>query len=292
MKNTMIKFLCFLACAYIYLPVVVFAQNLTVIGIGKVGLCLALSLEDAGYDVLGVDVSADYVSSINMKTYRSFEPYVDEYLKNSKNFRATTSLQEGLNFSDICFIMVSTTIGTDSYDYSVISKLLSEINTQRIANKHIVICSTHSPGFIKNVAIPLLKDCTNVTVSYNPPFIAQGEIFNGIIKADMVLIGEGTQEIGSILEKIYKKVCHSDSYIARMSVESAEITKLGLNCFLTAKIALANLIGDVASATPGADPFAILNAIGKDQRIGSKYIRPGYGFGGPCFPRDNRALGN
>ena len=204
----------------------------------------------------------------------------------------STSLKEGLAFSDLCFILVSTTVGTDSYDYSALSGLLTEINAHAVSNKNFVICSTHSPEFIQNTAAPLLRDCANATVSYNPPFIAQGEIFNGIRKPDMVLIGEGSPEAGELLESIYKRVCLNFPYIARMSVKSAEIAKLGLNCFLTAKIALANLIGDIADETPGADKFAILNAIGKDQRIGSKYIRPGYGFGGPCFPRDNCALGN
>jgi UDPglucose 6-dehydrogenase len=282
------RLICLMFCACASL----FGQSVTVIGIGKVGLCLALSLEDAGYHVLGVDVSSSYVSEINAKTLRSSEPHLNEYLMNSRNFRATTSLKEGLAFSDLCFLLVSTTIGTDSYDYSALVKLLTEINTHAVVGKHLVICSTHAPEFIQNTAIPLLADCVDTTISYNPPFIAQGEIFNGIRIPDMVLIGEGSQEAGELLEGMYKKVCLNSPYIARMSVQSAEITKLGLNCFLTAKIALANLIGDIADETPGADKFAVLNAIGKDQRIGSKYIRPGYGFGGPCFPRDNCGLGN
>ena len=67
---------------------------------------------------------------------------------------------------------------------------------------------------------------------------------------------------------------------------------MAVNCFITAKIAFANLVGDIADETPGADKYEILQAVGKDQRIGVKYLSPGYGFGGPCFPRDNRALGN
>jgi UDP-glucose 6-dehydrogenase len=76
-----------------------------------------------------------------------------------------------------------------------------------------------------------------------------------------------------------------------MSPESAEITKLSINCFITMKISYANQIGDIADRTPGADKFAILRAVGADSRIGKKCVLPGYGFGGPCFPRDNRALG-
>jgi UDP-glucose 6-dehydrogenase len=76
-----------------------------------------------------------------------------------------------------------------------------------------------------------------------------------------------------------------------MSPSSAEITKLSVNCFITTKIAFANMIGDLADLTEGADKFDILSAVGCDKRIGHLYLKPGYGFGGPCFPRDNRALG-
>jgi UDPglucose 6-dehydrogenase len=77
-----------------------------------------------------------------------------------------------------------------------------------------------------------------------------------------------------------------------MSPESAELTKLSLNCFITMKIAYANAIGDIAAATPGADAAAILAAVGADSRVGAKCLQPGFGFGGPCFPRDNEALGH
>ncbi len=268
-----------------------FAQNVTVIGIGRLGISFALCLERAGYNVLGVDISPEYVSLINSKTFQSSEPHITEYLSQSENFKATISLEEGLNFSDICFIAVSTTRGTDAYNFTDLTKLLTDVSALDVSNKHIVITSTLFPGYIKDTALPLLKDCKNITVSYNPEFIAQGEIVRGTLEPDMVLIGEGSPEIGQRLEEIYHSLCTNEPYIARMSVASAEITKLSSNCFITMKIAYANLIGDIADETSGADKIAILNAAGKDKRIGSKYLRPGYGFGGPCFPRDNRGLG-
>lgn len=265
-------------------------NNATVIGIGKVGLTLALSLESGGYDVLGVDVSEQYVRNINSKNFSSKEPMIEDYLRNSKNFRATTSLKEGLDFSNICFILLSTTLGTDSYSFDTMIDLFREINRMKISDKHLVICSTVTPGFIRNKVIPELKDCSNITISYNPPFIAQGMIVNGLRYPDMVLIGAGSKEAGQLLRKIYQSVCLNSPYMAEMSVESAEIAKLALNCFVTAKIAFANLIGDIADESPGADKYDILKAVGRDTRIGSKYFTPGYGFGGPCFTRDNRAF--
>jgi nucleotide sugar dehydrogenase len=247
-----------------------------------------------GYQVLGVDLSSEYVSQINQKALVSDEPNVTDYLKSSKNFRATTSLKEGLEFSDVCFIVVptNTVLDIQSYDHNILSNLLSNINSYKVSGKHLVINSTVFPGYIKKTAYSLMKDCDRTTLSYNPEFIAQGDIIKGTINPDMVLIGEGSSTAGDVLQSIYETMCESSPFIARISIESAEITKLAVNCFITTKIAFANLIGDIADESPGADKESILHAIGKDQRIGSRNLKPGYGFGGPCFPRDNRALGN
>lgn len=268
-----------------------FSQNITVIGIGRLGLCVALSLEKAGHHVLGVDLSKEYVEKINTKNFKSSEPLVEELLAKSKNFSATVSLLEGMNFADLYLINVCTTRGEDAYDFSALESLLKEINRHKVCNKQIIINSTLFPGYISNVAIPMLHDCVNITVSYNPPFIAQGDIIRGFINPDMVLIGQANDDIGNTLEHIYRGMCGNDPFIARMSVESAEIAKLALNCYVTMKIAYANLIGDIADSTLNADKNAILNAVGYDQRVGSRCLLPGYGFGGPCFPRDNRGLG-
>lgn len=266
-------------------------ENITVIGIGRLGICFALCLEKAGYHVLGVDVSPSYVEKINNKTLESNEPLVSEYLRESKNFQATTCLEEGINFSDVILICVSTTFGTEAYNFEPLNNLLSNINSLNVENKSLVLNSTVSPGYIANTALPLLQNCKNTSFSYNPPFIAQGQIIAGLTKPDMVLIGQANEKIGATLTSIYKKIS-PDASIATMNVASAEITKLAVNCYITMKIAYANLVGDIADETPNAEKYKILNAVGKDTRIGSKYLLPGFGFGGPCFPRDNRGLGN
>ncbi len=267
-------------------------QKITVIGIGKIGLCYALCLERAGYRVLGVDLSQEYTDSLNRKTFRSLEPQVNEYLKDSRNFEATTSLKEGLDFSDVCFIAVPTNHlkGTDAYDPTPLTQLLQAIDNLEVSNKHLVISSTVPPGYIEKIGLPAIQNCKNTTLSYNPEFIAQGQIIGDLENPDVVLIGADSKEDGDILEAIQKKLCKNQPSIERMSTASAQIAKMALNCFVTAKIAFANLIGDIADETPGADKFAILGMLGKDSRVGSKYLKPGYGFGGPCFPRDNRAF--
>lgn len=137
----------------------------------------------------------------------------------------------------------------------------------------------------------LLEDCVRSTLSYNPEFIQQGDIIRGFLNPDMVLIGQGSEEAGDALHAMYDAVCDSTPVICRMSTASAEICKLSINCFITTKISFANMIGDIADRTVGAKKEDILRAVGSDSRVGLKCLRAGYGFGGPCFPRDNRALG-
>lgn len=268
-------------------------ESITIIGLGRLGLTMALCFENAGFSVLGVDIFQDYVDSINNKTFRSDEPLVNEYLQKNINLKATTSLAQGLSFSDIYFIVVDTPSGSqEAYDHSKLSKLLSNINKHKIANKHIVIACTIFPGYVKNIASYILRDCQNISISYNPEFIAQGSIITNFENPDMILIGEGSREVGDKLESIYGIICKNNPIIKRMSPESAEIAKLAVNCFITTKIAYANMIGEIADRTIGANKYDILAAVGADSRIGCKCLNPGYGFGGPCFPRDNRALGN
>ena len=270
------------------------SNKVTILGTGRLGIVTALVMERAGYEVLGVDIWPAMVDAINNKTYKNPEPKVEEYLKESKNFRATLDLDEAIAFSDLIYILVATPTGSGdkSYDHSALSKVLEQINRRKVHDKHVVVGCTVLPGYIRDTGRYLLRDCVNTTLNYNPEFIAQGAIVHGFENPDMVLIGEESKEAGDRIEAIYHKVTKTKPVIARMSAESAEITKLSLNCFITTKIAFANTIADIAAKTPNADAVSILRAVGADSRVGQKCILPGYGFGGPCFPRDNRALGN
>lgn len=269
-------------------------NSITVIGVGRLGLCTALCFENAGYNVCGVDINQEYVNSLNNKTFSSLEPQVNNLLHKSKNFVATCSLDEGLAFADLYYIMVDTpsTLNKEAYDHKNLNIVLLEINKRRVSNKHIIIGCTVFPGYIEATGRDLIKNCNNTTLNYNPEFIAQGNIVYGLQNPDIVLIGEESKEAGDVLETLYRNVCSNNPKICRMSPSSAEIAKLALNCFITTKIAYANVVGDIADQTPTADKFDILNAIGGDKRIGGLCLKPGYGFGGPCFPRDNRAFGS
>ena len=265
-------------------------QNVSVIGIGKLGLCFALTLEKAGYDVVGLDVSSEYVDLINSKDLSSDEQGVAETLAKSKNFKATTDLKETIKHSDVLYVVVATpSLENGRYDHSQVDNLVDNLLSlgKQKTNKHFVVCCTTMPGYCDSIT-EKMNDC-GYTVSYNPEFIAQGTILRDQSKPDMVLIGEGSNEAGNIIQDMYERMTSNEPRVCRMSPREAEITKISLNCFLTTKIAYANMVGDIVLAS-GGDPSKVLSAIGSDSRIGNKYLGYGYGYGGPCFPRDNRAL--
>lgn len=266
-------------------------NKITIIGIGKLGLCNALCLEKCGYNVMGIDINLEYVFQLNNKIFKSQEPYVNEYLTKSKNFIASTSLDEGLEFSDIIYICIQTPNGGNDkfYDHSHLSNLLSNINKKKIKNKNFIISCTVMPGYINTIAKKLLEDCYNCTVNYNPEFVAQGNIIKGYEYQDIILIGEDNINIGNIIEQIQIKLCKNNPTVCRMKPMEAEITKISINGFVTTKIAYANLIFDSCNNV-NANPNIVLNAIGHDTRIGNKYFNPGNSYGGPCFPRDTKAL--
>jgi nucleotide sugar dehydrogenase len=265
-------------------------KRLSVIGVGKLGLCFSLNLERCGYDIIGVDMHQDYVNLLNSKTLKSDEPYVEELLLKSSNFRATTDIGASLQ-NDLIFILVATPSLLDGkYDHVQIDRVADELISlgKQDRVKHLVICCTTMPGYCDHLAERMAP--YNYTVSYNPEFIAQGTIVQDQLKPDVVLIGEHDTKAGDLIQAVYKDMCQVDPRYSRMTRTEAEITKIALNCFLTTKIAYANMVGDVAY-NAGCSPDVILNTIGADSRIGSKYLKWGFGFGGPCFPRDNRAFG-
>ena len=264
-------------------------RAVSVIGIGKLGLCFALNLEKVGYRVNAYDVNTNYLDKLRDKTFNSDEYGVNELLKHSETLYLHNDLKEVL-CNDLIFVVVQTpSLGDGKYDHTQIEQLKENLQSygKQKRTKHLVINCTTFPGYCDD----LQKDLEeyNYTVSYNPEFIAQGTIISDQVNADMVLIGEANEEVGDMIQEVYDDHCASNPRICRMSRLSSEITKLSLNCFLTTKISFANMIGDISNKV-GGETDKILKAIGSDSRIGNKYLGWGYGYGGPCFPRDNRAL--
>jgi len=265
--------------------------KLGVIGIGRIGLCFALNLEKAGFNVIGYDIRDDgYMESINDRTFTSPEKGVNELIQSFTNFKAVNSLKHTIENSDMVFVVLRTESDQDGkYNHSQIESLIFDLQQlgYHKTPKHIVICSNVQPGYTNTVAERLKE--YNYIVSFNPETIAQGQIVHDQVYPSIVIIGEDNPEAGALIASVYEKMCKSDYTLHRMDRTDAELTKVGLNCSLTAKISMANTIGDVAIRL-GGNPYKILNAIGSDDRIGNKYFKYGFGYGGPCFPRDNRAM--
>ena len=265
-------------------------KNISVVGVGRLGLCFALTLEKAGYNVVGVDVNSEYVNALNNKSLKSPEQDVEQTLANSKNFVATTNLANALEHSDYIYVVVATpSLANGRYDHSQVDSLVEDLSVygEQKQRKNLIICCTTMPEYCDTVADRLFD--LNYTVSYNPEFIAQGTILRDQASPDMVLIGEDNPQVGDAIEEHYRNMTVNDPVVCRMSRTEAEITKISLNSFLTTKISFANTIGDIVKSA-GYEPTKVLNAIGSDSRVGNKYLRYGFGYGGPCFPRDNRAL--
>jgi len=261
-----------------------------VIGIGRLGLCFSLTLEKGGYNVIGLDISQDYVDSINNKTFISHEPGVNQLLAVAKNFRATTSLEECIKHSDIFFVTVASFSEEDGrYDVSQVNSVVDNLINIGIQKnkKHLVICTNVNPGFSDGV-YHRLKDY-NWDVSFNPETIAQGTILKNQSEPDCVYVGSDNDSLAEEISDVYKIICTNNPSIHIMDRLSAELTKVSLNCFLTCKISFANMVGDLAREI-GANPDKVLRAIGSDSRINNKFFRYGFGWGGPCFPRDTRAF--
>lgn len=143
-------------------------KNITVLGIGRLGLCFALTLEKGGYNVLGYDIRKDYVESIQNKTLKSQEPGVEKLLVKAKNLKATTNLKEALNYADILFVMVRTTsLASGKYDVSQADNLINALKKEcKVTNKHLVISCNVNPGYSDNVQKRLSK--LGYIVSFNP----------------------------------------------------------------------------------------------------------------------------
>ena len=125
---------------------------------------------------------------------------------------------------------------------------------------------------------------------YSPEFIALGNVIRDMLEPDMVLIGESDARAGDVLEALYAGVCENDPPFRRMSLVNAELTKIAVNTYVTMKISYANTLADLCERLPGADVESVTDALGLDTRIGGKYLRGAIAYGGPCFPRDNKAF--
>lgn len=262
-------------------------EKVSVIGIGRLGLAFALLLDSKGYDVCGCDINEEYVAKLSDKMFLSDEPEVNEMLDRCK-ILFTTNVATAFNHSSLIFIFVPTpSKDGGEYDHSYIEQVVADIEKSEHRFKTIIIGCTVMPGYCESLQKRLLH--LRIGVIYSPEFIAQGEIIDGLKNADIVLIG-GKRPM--VLHNIYIDIMDKAPNFKQLSLTGAEIAKISINCFLTMKIAFANMIGEIVINSGEEEKVDdILEAIGSDSRIGKKYFGYGFPSGGPCLPRDQAALG-
>ena len=268
-------------------------MHVGIIGPGRLGICFALILEQAGNLVTVSDVRSSYVDDINNKTLISNEPKVIELLRSSNNLKAVCNNTQVIDQCNIIFAIVATpSLPNGSYDVSALENIVKDFKNHRdVSGKTLIITSTTNPGDCEKFKSQL--DEVGVHVLYNPEFIAQGTIVQDIQNSELLLIGGSHESSINTVIDLYKSIQHTDPKVHVMSLTAAEVVKLAVNCYLTTKISYANIIGQILIRSGLENEIHnVLTAIGQDTRIGSKYLNFGHGFGGPCLPRDNRSFGN
>jgi nucleotide sugar dehydrogenase len=262
-------------------------MKIGIIGTGKLGLCMALCLDQVGFDVYCYDINETLSNSIKNKSLETNEPLVNDLLSKS-DLKIMKSDFDIVDLCDVIFIFIQTpSLSSGEYDHTFINTFINKYDKSFFDSKVIAISSTVMPEYT-DMLIDKLKN-TNINICYNPTFIAQGSIINNLINPELILIGGHSKDAIDIIKNIHIKITKNNPSFHIMTPFEAEITKISINCFITTKISYANMIGDLL-VSKNINPNNVLNAIGSDSRIGNKYLGYGFGFGGPCFPRDNRAL--
>jgi UDPglucose 6-dehydrogenase len=275
-------------------------MKLSIIGLGKLGSPMAAVMAHKGHTVVGVDVNAEFVKAIQEGRPPVKEPQLAEMITaNRERLSATVDYEEAILKTDVTFIIVPTPSEENGrFSMAYVLKAAEKIG-EALKKKGwhlVVLSSTVMPGSTDTVLKPALEKFSgkkageDFGLCYNPEFIALGSVVRDMLNPDMILIGESDAKSGAILEELYTGVCESNPKIRRMNYVNAELTKLSVNTFVTTKISYANMLAQVCETLPGADVDVITAAIGCDTRIGTKYLKGALGYGGPCFPRDNRAF--
>lgn len=275
-------------------------MRVSVIGLGRLGAPLAAFLADAGHTVAGVDLHPDVVAMLNARRAPAFEPDLDALLESvGGRFAATTDLASAVAGSDMTFVVVSTpsdATGGFSLKYLLpaVQAIGAALRTSR-RDHVVVVTSTVMPGSIDGPIRQALEAAAGRPVGhglglcYSPQFIALGSVIRDLRQPAFILVGETDPWGGGRLATFYRSI-HAAPSLARMAAVNAEIAKLAVNSFVTTKISLANTLVDICDRMPGADVDAIADAVGLDPRIGGKGLKGALGYGGPCFPRDNKAF--
>ncbi len=274
-------------------------MDISIVGVGYVGLVTGLGFADKGHKVIAVDVDTAKINQIKSGISPFYEDGIDDLLKKyiGHSFIATTDMNYAIANSDVSFVCVGTPSMKDgSIDLEYIKSSVKQIARvlSKIKKYHILIIkSTILPGTIEDVVIPLLEGeglivGKDVNVAFNPEFLSEGNAINNFLHPDRVILGTNKDDVKKIVNNLYSDF---DTIIFNTTIKTAEIIKYVSNSFLATKISFANEIGNLCKCV-GVNPIDVFKGVGLDYRINPSFFGAGVGFGGSCFKKDINALIN
>lgn len=269
-------------------------MKITVVGTGYVGLVTGTCLSETGNDVLCVDIDKEKVEKMKNCEVPIYEPHLDVLFERNikaKRLNFTTSLKKGLEHGDIVFLALPTPEGEDgSADLSYVLGVAEDIGKLIDRYKIIVDKSTVPVGTAAKVKKVIAKNAkSDFDVVSNPEFLREGFAVDDFLKPERIVIGTSSKKAINLMEKLYKPFVRSGNPIIVMDEKSAELTKYAANAFLATKITFMNEIANFCEKV-GANVDKVRLGIGTDSRIGKRFLFPGIGYGGSCFPKDVKAL--
>ena len=269
-------------------------MKIAVIGTGYVGLVTGTCLAETGNEVLCIDIDQEKVKQMQSGEVPIYEPHLDVLFERNikaNRLKFSTSLEEGLEHGDIIFLALPTPEDEDgSADLKYILGVADNIGKLIKDYKVIVDKSTVPVGTSDKVKAAISKNAkVNFDVVSNPEFLREGFAVDDFLKPERIVVGSSSDRATKLMEKLYKPYVRSGNPIIIMDEKSAELTKYASNSFLAAKITFMNEIANFCEKV-GADVDKVRIGMGTDSRIGKRFLFPGIGYGGSCFPKDVKAL--
>ena len=271
-------------------------MNITMVGTGYVGLVSGAGLADFGMQVICVDKDTDRIKRLNKGEIPFYEPGLEELVtKNLRNGRLsfTTNLKMAVERSLVVFIAVGTPDNSkgqpDLSQVEEVAKGLAEIIDDY---KVLVIKSTVPVGtnrWVKEIVQANVRKNVKIDVVSNPEFLREGSAIEDFMRPNRVVLGSDSQQALAIVNDVYRALYLIESPFVLTNLETAELIKYASNSFLATKISFINEVANICEKV-GADVHHVARAMGLDRRIGGKFLHPGPGYGGSCFPKDTLAF--